>query len=928
MRIIFLLAVLCLTSLWSVEYFVSGSGNDGKDGRSTGNAFRTLQKAAGLVNAGDTVWVMNGTYTNDWPTGNVLTLSRSGTAAARITWKNYPGHAPELKSTGWHGILVAANYQTLDGLILTGGNDSITLAAANADYAKSSPNPRYNGNGITLDNRNKSVRHHYLTVRNCIVRKFPGGGVNMLEGDYLVVENCQVYENAWYSRYGASGISFFLLNANATPGYRSIIRGNLIWNNRALVKWKEIDKLSDGNGLIVDVSASDYSGRTLITDNLSVNNGGGGLHLYRTRNVDVINNTAYMNGQVVGYADIDANNCYNCRILNNIMYARNGGTVNYTSGGGNTFNFNVYFNGKVNVRGANDLVDNPDFEAPGLNPLTANFRLKTGSPALNSAVVIAGVTSTRDLVGISRPQGSGVDRGAYERVSGGGTPADTTPPATPGAPTTNSTTSTTPTLSGTTEAGATVRIYRNNTLVATLTANTNGAWSWTVTPALAVGSHSFTVSASDQAGNTSARSAERVITVADTTPPATPAAPATTSTTSPTPNLSGTTEANATVRIYRNNTLVRTQTAAATGTWSWTVTPALAVGSHSFTLSAADAAGNVSGRSPARVITVPDTTAPATPAAPTASSVTSRTPTLSGTTEAGATVRVYRNGTLAATVTANVSGAWSWSVTPALTVGTTYAFTITASDASGNTSAASPARSITPTDTTAPATPAAPTASSLTSVTPTLSGTAEPGAVMRIYRGDSVIATLTANATTGTWSWTVTPALGTGIHLLSVSAQDAAGNTSGRSATTTITVAPVVDTTPPAKPAAPTANSLTTATPTVSGTTEPGSTVGVFANGIQIGSVIAAADGTWNWTVAPALGDGSHAITVTSTDVSDNESAPSDAITITVLDAPGGDDDGPKANGGSSGGSCGLGGGVAGFATMLLMMLMRLRLRR
>ena len=100
------------------------------------------------------------------------------------------------------------------------------------------------------------------------------------------------------------------------------------------------------------------------------------------------------------------------------------------------------------------------------------------------------------------------------RLAPPGTPSDTAPPATPAAPTTSSTSSATPTLSGTTEAGATVRIYDGATQIGSATANGSGAWTFTVSPALAVGTHSLTVTATDAAGNVSASSPARTVTVA------------------------------------------------------------------------------------------------------------------------------------------------------------------------------------------------------------------------------------------------------------------------------------------------------------------------------------------------------------------------------------------------------------------------------
>ncbi len=102
--------------------------------------------------------------------------------------------------------------------------------------------------------------------------------------------------------------------------------------------------------------------------------------------------------------------------------------------------------------------------------------------------------------------------------------ADTTPPATPGTPTGSSATSATPTLSGTTEAGATVRISDGGTLLATVTANGIGQWTYTVSPALSAGTHNLTVVVVDPAGNVSAASPAWTVTVVGGTSPSAPVA--------------------------------------------------------------------------------------------------------------------------------------------------------------------------------------------------------------------------------------------------------------------------------------------------------------------------------------------------------------------------------------------------------------------
>lgn len=90
---------------------------------------------------------------------------------------------------------------------------------------------------------------------------------------------------------------------------------------------------------------------------------------------------------------------------------------------------------------------------------------------------------------------------------------DTTPPATPSAPSTSSTTSALPTLSGTTEPGASIQIRDNGVLVATAVADGAGAWSWTPSTPLAPGAHALTVVAVDGTGNASSPSPSTTVTV-------------------------------------------------------------------------------------------------------------------------------------------------------------------------------------------------------------------------------------------------------------------------------------------------------------------------------------------------------------------------------------------------------------------------------
>ena len=163
--------------------------------------------------------------------------------------------------------------------------------------------------------------------------------------------------------------------------------------------------------------------------------------------------------------------------------------------------------------------------------------------------------------------------------------------------------------------------------------------------------------------------------------------------------LTGTAEANSVVKVYDGATLLNSVTADGTGAWSYT-TAALADGAHSLTATATDAAGNTGVASAALSVTV-DTVAPTAPSITSDVVVNTNQIALTGTAEANSVVKIYDGATLLNSVTADGTGAWSYT-TAALANGT-HNLTATATDAAGNTSAAS-GNSVT-VDTVAPVAP-------------------------------------------------------------------------------------------------------------------------------------------------------------------------------------------------------------------------------
>jgi hypothetical protein len=530
---IFLACMLigCSLSSFAREYYVSGTGTDSlgslteaqKGTEST--PYRNLGAVASRVSPGDVVWVKNGTYSG-------ATWSRSGTAAAPIAIKAFPGHKPEVKTSGgrWYLMQIDASYMTFEGLILTGNAGNVTLAQAQQDAAASTASSVANVNDVgfrTLGSRyGEGAYAHHITFRNNVIRRFGCAGIG-ISGDYMTVENNKIYENGWYTRYGCSGISFFTTrNFDSNTGYRNRFVGNIMWNNKGLIPYYEDGELTDGNGMIMDVDQtnkrtatftatssgttltvtavtgtitvggkfgnflkgtgmptvtnnttdyasivkqisgpaggagvyetnkpttangnvieswmedSGYTGRTLIANNLAVNNGGSGMHVFYAQNFDVVNNTVYKNATIMNpvttpgkdYADLYAGYSKDARFRNNIVYAAAGRKVNNASFNTNvSYDYNLYYDGTATPRivagtkGANDNVGDPQFVNPSLTPCTesadtltltctADFSLKSTSPALNKGIYLDGVTPLTDINGIARAT-TNIDLGAYE----------------------------------------------------------------------------------------------------------------------------------------------------------------------------------------------------------------------------------------------------------------------------------------------------------------------------------------------------------------------------------------------------------------------------------------------------------------------------------------------------------------------------------
>ncbi|MES2251286.1 MAG: Ig-like domain-containing protein [Pseudomonadota bacterium] len=375
-----------------------------------------------------------------------------------------------------------------------------------------------------------------------------------------------------------------------------------------------------------------------------------------------------------------------------------------------------------------------------------------------------------------------------------------------------------PTLSGKAEPGSTLTVYDDAIKLGTVVTDSRGNWSYTPTSPLAEGEHKFTVTATDKAGNVSAPSSEFVLSTDYTPPDASKLAITgvdddvggivgnvtsgeTTDDSLPTINGTGTAGNTILVTVKDNTGSHKLQPVVVDqdGKWTLQVQTPLADGPNEFTAIEQDKAGNQTAPSASYVVDV-NTDRPTAPVIKTVyddegvahmlqqGEVTNDAkPTFSGTAQPNHTVKLYDGAAYLGTVVADANGNWSFTPETALAEGTRN-ITATSTNPVGQTSDASATWSFV-VDTVAPAAPtivsvfddAGKLTGNLNSgektddANPQISGQAEPNTIVIIKSNGKEIGRVPVD-TFGAWSFTPKSSLGNGIHDLTATALDEAGN--------------------------------------------------------------------------------------------------------------------------------------------------------
>jgi parallel beta-helix repeat protein len=439
------------------NYYVSQSGSDSNSGLSTSAAWLTLQHANNTLPAtgaaGTCINVAPGAYRGVEITHGGNLASATGYVVYRCTTMdactvngNAGIHGAEAFETLANTQGTPPNYLIIDGFTMSGGNSSANGVAISS----------WNGNN------GSAVATHHLWVINSIISGFGQSGIGAADAEYYYFIHNRVYGNSnLQCSFQGSGIAINTMhsvpnykptaddmkNPDAAIGpawvvgssfFHNVVEWNIVYNNALTHCGTPSNPTdTDGNGIIFDTNLTsggdtqNYLSPSLTAFNVVYNNGGAGIHLFRTAYVTVANNTCYNNELDPGNGGtarpcIDDSDGYADTFINNIAVAvpaASGGKCIPASAPFQKYNiaiigypiqapYDTFKNNITQLVGSscvsealvgngdtysctlNKCATNPGWVSVGTSsvgtdrtqPVNANFALQAGSPAIGKGV--------------------------------------------------------------------------------------------------------------------------------------------------------------------------------------------------------------------------------------------------------------------------------------------------------------------------------------------------------------------------------------------------------------------------------------------------------------------------------------------------------------------------------------------------------------
>lgn len=374
-------------------------GNNGNNGLTPDTPWLTFAFSIPQLVAGDTLFLRGGTYNErvhalDFflPTGtawnNAITVEGyQNETATLLQIINMSGNVDESPIAYW--IWNKFTFRVTGSECFRVATLASNIRLCNSDLQSFSP-----GEGIIAAANIVSLTGSFHEILNCVIHDAPvtnftptittsNYGMYISPSDSLV-EGCTIINNS------GQGINHYLQGGSTSNN--NIFRNNILYGNAR----------NDGNRNLALHALTMGSGTNNFAYNNIIYNNKAGIQIVNNApNNFVYNNTIYDNDFVGIEVFPDAPDT---TVRNNIVYQNGGGSAGEQ----------ILNQGASGLISTNNLLTDPSF----VNAVGGDFRLQSGSAAINAGVTITAVPF--DFLGFTRPQGAAYDIGAYEFVEGSG----------------------------------------------------------------------------------------------------------------------------------------------------------------------------------------------------------------------------------------------------------------------------------------------------------------------------------------------------------------------------------------------------------------------------------------------------------------------------------------------------------------------------
>lgn len=387
-------------------YYVAKSGDGGNNansGLSVGSPKLTIAAAVALMVGGDTLFVRQGTWTEQ------EIVLPNGTSGAHTTVKSYNQDTVIFAAPNGNTFLFYQNARQYIDII--GGTTAGLSRTCKIIFDGPGKSLDTTG-GVAFSQINQSSN---ITFDGCRFTDWGGVAINISSTGGITFRNCRIDNNGWFlTPEDQAGYGFYIGGSNVlvdnceidnNGGYaihqytEDQVPSNNIYRNNFIHDNGQVPNTNSADGILLYGAISNPSNNQAYNNVIWNNALGYGIRVRNQLNAKVYNNTIYGNGTDNGANGIWIQSGTGAIVRNNIS-VENGAAAILDNGTSTTADHNWV-----------DADGDPFFLSAG-----SDFHLTAVSPVIDAGTDLTSAGITADVEGTPRPSGGGFDIGAYEYV--------------------------------------------------------------------------------------------------------------------------------------------------------------------------------------------------------------------------------------------------------------------------------------------------------------------------------------------------------------------------------------------------------------------------------------------------------------------------------------------------------------------------------